>query len=280
LNPPNWSFAAIFHVRRGNDWLLAETRVNYTSSILVSLAAALGVNVQRLDVLDINSVAAPAGARRLLTTLGVVDISVILAPDSTSSSQDSQGLLQSSLASLSNLTVLSVQQGACGICGNEVCEAGERCDAGGTGCCVQDCPLTLSSCPSAAGSTVPCSGSGVCLPSSGVCSCFSGYLGAACDFPYFAQAILSPIISSTQPCALRLGWEQLVSLKVSGHKIHSGGLGEQMTVDFRVWMCIDPALAECVAPPASAAVELACFCYNERLLRFEWIGWNSALSLV
>ena len=178
----------------------AEARANYTASVLVRLAAALGVSVERLDVLDVIPVAAP-GSRRLLATgtSGAVDISVVLVPDGSSSSQDSQGLVQSSLASSSNLTVLSVQQEACGICGNGICEAGERCDSGGTGCCAQDCSLALSVCPSAAGSTVPCSGSGVCLPSSGVCACYSGYLGAACNFPYFSQVTAAAQSNTSAP---------------------------------------------------------------------------------
>jgi hypothetical protein len=93
----------------------------------------------------------------------------------------------------------------------------------------------------------------------------------------------NPLISPTPPpppCALRLGWEDLVAFKVRGQKVHTGGLGEEMTMDFAVWLCIDPALAECVTPHASASVDLACFRYHERLLRFEWIGWNSALLLV
>jgi hypothetical protein len=265
---------------------LAETRSNYTASLLVNLAEALGVNVERLDVLDLNPVPAPTASRRLLATgtSGSVDVLVVLAPDGSSSSQDSQGLVQSSLTLSSNLTVLSVQQEACGICGNGICEAGERCDSGGTGCCAQDCSLSLSACPSAAGSTVPCSGSGVCLPSSGVCACYSGYLGAACDFPYFSQITAAAQSNTSAPsiatCALKLGWEDLVALKVGGNKVHSGGLGEQMTLDYGVWLCIDPALAECGASPASATVDLACFRYHERLFLFEWIGWNSALMLV
>lgn len=61
-----------------------------------------------------------------------------------------------------------------GVCGNGICEAGERCDESvSSACCVSDCPMVLSSCPAPAGSSVPCGGNGLCLLASGSCECFT-----------------------------------------------------------------------------------------------------------
>lgn len=65
-----------------------------------------------------------------------------------------------------------------GICGNGICEVGERSiQSNGSqtqlqGSCPQDCPVQYSACP--ANDSTPCSGKGTCLSSQGVCDCFSG----------------------------------------------------------------------------------------------------------
>jgi hypothetical protein len=72
------------------------------------------------------------------------------------------------------------------VCGNGVCEEGERCTniACTTPGCKGDCPYFVHTCPgpSYAGGG-ECSGHGRCLSSSGACACFQnlGYVGAACD---------------------------------------------------------------------------------------------------
>jgi hypothetical protein len=67
-----------------------------------------------------------------------------------------------------------------GVCGNAVCEAGERPDApnGIVGCPV-DCPFPVSVCPSANGQT--CNGVGLCVAGTCVCSSAQGYGGSACE---------------------------------------------------------------------------------------------------
>lgn len=63
-----------------------------------------------------------------------------------------------------------------GVCGNGVCELGERPLQGVTqGTCPSDCGFTTKACPNS------CSSTGTCLPAFGTCACFSGYQGNACD---------------------------------------------------------------------------------------------------
>ena len=65
-----------------------------------------------------------------------------------------------------------------GICGNGVCEVGERgvvsngSQAGLKGSCPSDCPVQYSACPTGGDSV--CSKRGTCLSSQGVCNCFPG----------------------------------------------------------------------------------------------------------
>ncbi|KAL0020441.1 hypothetical protein WJX77_003488 [Trebouxia sp. C0004] len=72
-----------------------------------------------------------------------------------------------------------------GICGNGICEVGERgIQSNGSqmhlqGSCPEDCPVQYSACP--ANDSTPCSGKGTCLSSQGVCNCFPGYEGPACE---------------------------------------------------------------------------------------------------
>jgi hypothetical protein len=83
-------------------------------------------------------------------------------------------------------------------------------------------------------------------------------------------------------CTLRLGWEELVALRLKGLGVHSGGLGAQASDNYGVWLCVDASVAECGpgSPVPASAAGIPCFLYNERLLRFEWWGWNGELSLV
>ena len=74
--------------------------------------------------------------------------------------------------------VLSVAK--TGVCGNGVCEVGERCDsADSENCCKADCPFLLQACPTDAFGN-ECGGHGKCLRASGTCECFTGHAGRAC----------------------------------------------------------------------------------------------------
>ena len=64
-----------------------------------------------------------------------------------------------------------------GVCGNGLCEVGERCyrSAVNPECCPDDCPVSIyKNC------TDGCSGHGVCNPRVGKCECFQGYEGDRC----------------------------------------------------------------------------------------------------
>ncbi|CAM6098029.1 unnamed protein product [Calypogeia fissa] len=77
-----------------------------------------------------------------------------------------------------------------GICGNGMCERGERCNQFGrsqtsTGsCCMKDCPFVPKSCPTPQDgpkANRPCSNNGLCLDARGHCQCFQGYRGRSCQ---------------------------------------------------------------------------------------------------
>ena len=62
-----------------------------------------------------------------------------------------------------------------GVCGNAICEVGERAVEGATlGSCPQDCGLPSLQCPAAG------CGSGYCMQSAGQCECWVGYSGPTC----------------------------------------------------------------------------------------------------
>ena len=69
-----------------------------------------------------------------------------------------------------------------GVCGNGICEIGERCTWDGKSattdspsCCQDDCPYVASNCRTkSANRQIVCSGHGICFDSTGECSCFVG----------------------------------------------------------------------------------------------------------
>lgn len=71
-----------------------------------------------------------------------------------------------------------IQSYRVGICGNGICEVGERgIQSNGSqltlqGSCPEDCSVQYSACPTT--QSTSCSGKGSCLNSQGVCDCFLG----------------------------------------------------------------------------------------------------------
>jgi len=97
-----------------------------------------------------------------------------------------------------------------GICGNGVCENGERCAAGQTsGCCAADCPVRVQTCPTRDGTdkTAVCSNHGSCNANTGQCACAAGYTGEACAtctfgfMPDGAGGCKPAVTFLTDPCA-------------------------------------------------------------------------------
>ena len=86
----------------------------------------------------------------------------------------------SSQVSGNGMTVQEVPMaGRSGLCGNGICEVGERSIGSTTlGTCPEDCGLPSIDCPGENGS---CNSHGTCMPSSGICVCFDGYSGASCE---------------------------------------------------------------------------------------------------
>eukprot|EP00899_Mesostigma_viride_P019248 jgi/Mesvir1/27324/Mv07144-RA.2 len=68
-----------------------------------------------------------------------------------------------------------------GICGNGICEVGERCVAADdVACCAADCPYILRECLAPSWSDLPCGGHGRCVHDTALCECFAGYVGSDC----------------------------------------------------------------------------------------------------
>ena len=229
----------------------------------------------------------PVGSRRLLESGGGVEVQAVLLPDGSTSAGS---VLLSPNSSLGNITVLNIQQEATGVCGNAVCEQGERCDVDsvdGTTCCAEDCRFSLNGCPAMAGDTLPCGGHGVCLPGSGQCSCYSGSAGSACELDVLAWQASG---ATAEPLyAVGLTWDSLVAFKVAGKAVHTGGLGLLETADHKVWLCADPVLIVCSDSKMTGsqgtgcgggAGGLECFKYHESLGRFEWWGRNIDLQII
>lgn len=87
-------------------------------------------------------------------------------------------------ADSSQLALYSVQPSP--VCGNGVCEIGERPGGNSTSSlsqgCPQDCPVPMVPCPIPTGSLSMCGGPprGVCATGSGACICSQGYAGSDC----------------------------------------------------------------------------------------------------
>lgn len=130
---------------------------------------------------------APSTASNSTATVPLV-VDVTIAPPAngttaTSSTPFSAAYLAAQLpaaaanqSSASGIAIVgSPAPGRTAICGNGICEIGERTTVGAQeGSCPQDCGLPAQACIGG------CGIGGNCMPSSGVCQCYLGYLGPNC----------------------------------------------------------------------------------------------------
>ncbi len=166
--------------------------------------------------------------RALATGLGLVVV-VALAPfGGRPNFMDSSSLL-AALTSVqgSDVAVAAVSVQAHPLCGNGICETGERLLCGG------DCLVPAVTCPVSTNG-VECSGRGWCAPASGgdvgphlaagvcVCNALQGYAGSACD--QCAQGFVpqAGVGSAALPACVRLEVTLLPTGGGNGSSSHLG----------------------------------------------------------
>jgi hypothetical protein len=219
--PSDWSESVL------NDASSAVRR-QADAAVVGLLTAALGrddqyVDVQAYDVLarrmraltvsaaaSAPARAGPGATRRRL--VGSAEVEVDLLPYGGSNNLPAstlEELLQGApSAGGSTLTFTSVSSlTLAATCGNGVCEAGERPDAGNAvQGCPADCPHPVVACPVANGAE--CNAAGYCA-ASGACVCDSaaGYLGVACDecAPGFVTSATGTCVHVESSAALAAG---------------------------------------------------------------------------
>lgn len=195
-----------------------------SSSISVESLSVSGAHRRQLEHLGLGRHSHHGG--RALTDLGLAVV-VALAPIGRRPNFVPSTALLASLraAQDSNLTVVAASTTARALCGNGVCETGER------DLCGSDCPIPLLSCPTSA-SGVPCNGRGWCTAALGsgaavcVCNALQGYAGSACDqcAPGFAPGLS---VSGASPTCVRL---EVFLLPPTGEPVSDGGASNHLGV--------------------------------------------------
>jgi hypothetical protein len=167
------------------DGSIQEASIN---SYLAQVANISGIDQSRISIGSISPApSARRRARQLLQTedTEVVIVEVEIAPDENqvmdvpfSSAYYAAALPEASAKygsqkfAVENVPISSRS----GVCGNGICEVGERATVDVTpGTCSQDCGLPSKVCDGGCGSN------GFCQPASGICMCLSGYEGPSCD---------------------------------------------------------------------------------------------------
>lgn len=135
---------------------------------------------------EVQAAVAAKDYRRLTTLLETI-MTITVTPGSEASPPGLERRMASRLQHITapELTITEVMDvERQPVCGNGVCESGERCATlTDTNCCSVDCAFQIIPCPTRAGSDVPCSGRGRCISAVGECDCFEGmgYRGADCN---------------------------------------------------------------------------------------------------
>eukprot|EP00898_Chlorokybus_atmophyticus_P008673 jgi/Chlat1/8807/Chrsp90S08122 len=186
---------AVLHISTvQNDGANASTSSQY-GTVEYGLASMLGADVSTIETVDSGEYTSAGWRRRRLLqsgTTGTITFKYNPNKASTSTSSGALGLNQISTAlsaasggqlAGTDTTIDAVANvTAEGVCGNRLCEMGERCGEDGVStCCALDCPYSLVMCPLSNTNGQQCSAHGVCHAASGTCACYSGYTGTDCS---------------------------------------------------------------------------------------------------
>ena len=204
-------------------------RLSYEADLRVHFAALLLISDRnRISITSVAAASAGAPGRRLVAgTISAVVPEFIVAPSAAGA------FTAGSPGGGSNVTLRSVERAlalnsaatakapagsafailagisveAKGVCGNGICETGERCNQVATiPCCPQDCLHVFKACPTPKGTAQPCGGHGECFASSGACNCHlqKGYTGSACGecLPGFVKLDSLPSGGGSPQCVV------------------------------------------------------------------------------
>lgn len=188
--------AAIASITFANTSQQSATRHLMAASLSPSPAAnSPAANVLAASPAAPQTASAASAVMSTASAAGTQTVAVVIHPWHAGNATNSSGLgqgpltapsaarllrstdLAQSQASFGFAVVKVAQAYRVGVCGNGVCEVGERAvngssGAGLLGSCPADCPAPYVQCPT--NGTVACSGKGQCLTSQGSCSCYPG----------------------------------------------------------------------------------------------------------
>jgi len=155
------------------------------SSLRVQLSKDSASNLQATTQLNQAEVTAQSSSGKAVSVLEVLDLLHGTSRRRLLATTMHTRRYLSGSNHLATATVGDVQPAA--VCGNNVCESGERCDdesCANVGGCKVDCPYTKKACPTPSWvDGGECAGHGICIGASGACVCFAaaGYVGSACE---------------------------------------------------------------------------------------------------
>jgi len=174
---------SLVYAVRSIDGLDNETSPQYiifVDDFVASMAVTLGVQEDHVIMLKLTPTSRHHRHLLQLMSVGVqfkIEANDALTP--SLSIADIQSALDNTKANSGQvLEVISIVPS--GICSNGLCEVGEQCSlVNDTLCCLEDCPLILSTCPPGGGFK-ECNGQGLCNRTSSTCNCFYGFEGTSC----------------------------------------------------------------------------------------------------
>ncbi|BDA45042.1 probable disintegrin and metalloproteinase with thrombospondin motifs at N-terminal half [Coccomyxa sp. Obi] len=166
------TLAALLQVPADSVEAAVSARGPAAQPALVTRSAAGAATLVVIDSFDISALIAPPGTEQVR--------SLAFSAAAARHALDGMQSLRWMESSPGFSSVRTTYAGRTGICGNGLCEVGERTAVGlQNGTCPQDCPIAHMACPSSPAGQ--CSAKGRCYSNTGLCDCFVGYSGAACD---------------------------------------------------------------------------------------------------